>query len=198
MKRNLRFLSASPHGNLISTSGWNATLCERRSFFFESKIASMDENRKMGHLDASRREPMDMISFAGYFVSRVAMLQLKIFHDSFTISFFIISLLVVALLLPDVSESRACPRVYIYIYIYRLYRIITTYKYRVFTDCAKTNRPRKGLTSCRCEDKEQFYTFANNVVVFWKTVWMNSARRVTRYRVKITYDKIRNEIYGST
>lgn len=124
----------------------------------------MDENRKMGHLDgASRRESMDMISFAGYFVSRVAMLQLKIFHDSFTISFFIISLLVVALLLPDVSESRACPRVYIY--IYRLYRIIT-YKYRVFTDCAKTNRPRKGLTSCRCEDKEQFYTFANNVVVF--------------------------------
>lgn len=115
MKRNLRFLSASPRGNLISTSGWNATLCER-SFFFESKIASMDENRKMGHLDASRRESMDMISFAGYFVSRVAMLQLKIFHDSFTISFFIISLLVVALLLPDVSESRACPRVYIYIY----------------------------------------------------------------------------------
>lgn len=44
------------------------------------------------------------------------MLQLKIFH-SFTISFFIISRLVVALLLPDVSESRACPRVYIYIYI---------------------------------------------------------------------------------
>lgn len=62
------------------------------------------------------------------------MLQLKIFHDSFTISFFIISRLVVALLLPDVSESRICPRVYIYIYIYRLYRIITTYKYRVFTD----------------------------------------------------------------
>lgn len=57
-----------------------------------------------------------MISFAGYFVSRVAMLQLKIFH-SFTISFFIISRLVLALLLPDVSESRACPRVYIYIYI---------------------------------------------------------------------------------
>lgn len=45
------------------------------------------------------------------------MLQLKIFHDSFTISFFIISRLVVALLLPDVSESRICPRVYIYIYI---------------------------------------------------------------------------------
>lgn len=32
MKRNLRFLSASPHGNLISTSGWNATLCERGFF----------------------------------------------------------------------------------------------------------------------------------------------------------------------
>lgn len=37
-----------------------STMCLQGSFFFfESKIASTDENRKIGRLDGSRRESMD-------------------------------------------------------------------------------------------------------------------------------------------